>query len=64
MQRYAKRNLRDCLLAQAEFCDHIAAESWDESTALKFKQMARECRESAERVPQEPLASPVMPTPK
>lgn len=59
MKRYAKQHLRDCLLAQAEFCDHIAAESWDESTALKFKQMARECRETAGRVPQDSFAAHV-----
>lgn len=59
MKRYARQHLRDCLLAQAAFCDHIAAESWDESTALKFKQMARECREAAGRVPQDSVAAHV-----
>lgn len=44
---YNQRKMAECLLAEAEICDHIAAACADEPQAAKFKRRARECREAA-----------------
>jgi hypothetical protein len=44
---YERRQLTECLLAQAKLCERIAEQSQDEETAKRFRQMSKECKEAA-----------------
>ena len=47
--KFERHRLANSLLAQAELCERIAANCFDERTANKYKKIAQECRESASR---------------
>jgi hypothetical protein len=44
---FQRDRLVACLMAQARICDRIAAESWNEETALKFRKFANDCEVAA-----------------
>lgn len=48
MKRYEAKHVRDCLLAEARLCEHLAAASWDEAAAQRLRQMAKECLDAAQ----------------
>jgi hypothetical protein len=49
MEKYRGKHMAEVLLGQAHLCDRIAAECSDEDTATKYKVLARECRDAADR---------------
>ena len=55
MLQFERHKLADCLIAQAHLCERIAGECADEAIALKFKQLADECREDANKEQQVPV---------
>lgn len=44
-----RKNLIDCLRAQAELCLKMASHCWDEERAEALRQMARECLDGARK---------------
>ena len=47
MSDFERHKLADCLIAQAHLCERMAGACTDATSALKFKTLARECREAA-----------------
>jgi len=44
---FERERLVACLQAQAELCDRIANNCFDEATAQKYRKLAQECRAAA-----------------
>jgi hypothetical protein len=47
MDEFARHKMADCLIAQAHLCERIAGQCADKAAALKFRQLADECRAAA-----------------
>jgi len=58
---FERQHMAECLLAQAQLCEKIASQCWDEDTAKKFRQMSKDCKEAA-RTQTEPSVQAVWPT--
>lgn len=44
---FEQLRMAECLMGEARLCEHIAAACADETTAAKFKRLARECKDAA-----------------